>query len=250
MPDNMASFSSFNRLQLASFRTESPSLGSALSCMAIVNDMPQKELRPLSLCQVIVIDSILGAPAGCILLAASQHSRQWLLANIGSFSVLLADNGKPDFSFNLFYAKGSPALELVASGKTTIEQVLTAADAAIHKDPLRLQTRVTSHVLGVAGRRESPVLAGTNEEVTVRIDVDSSAKSDSGGQVITRDFTLEVSTSILINEHKDPNLKSWHKPSQEQTRSWSEAIRKRLSEELSSLCPQSTRKDDFTLVCK
>lgn len=49
MPDNMASVSSFNRLQLASFRTESPSLGSALSCMAIVNDVPQKELRPLSL---------------------------------------------------------------------------------------------------------------------------------------------------------------------------------------------------------
>lgn len=242
--DNEALASSLGGLQPVAWTTQGETHDGALSCLAILNSAGSKDLKFASLCQIFVIDRVPGAPMGCILLEASSDSHKWLLAHVGSFVAVIGDLGRPDFSFNIFYVRGSPAVVLDAPKSMAKELILKAAETALHSPPLALTTKLGRYLLGVSPQRESPVLGDPwNEEVTVRIDVTNSIEKD-----IT-EFTLEVSTSILVNGHKDANLKSWHKPSEQQTRSWTDAVRKRLNEELIHLCPQYSRRDDFTLIC-
>ncbi len=255
-PDNLAlRNSSFPALRAVSMgiAEQDPRPQKASSCLVIVHSLPPPsgDLAFLSLCQVILINGLAGAPADCIPISASSSTGQWALAYTGGFEVLLADNGKPDFLFNLFYSRGSRVAGLHTNGHLQMEDVLGAAELAIRSTPLKLQTRISTYVLGIGPRRHSDVLPGNwNEEVTVRIDVDPTYSTDSTTNVVVAtDFDLEVSTTILVNQQKDSDPKHWHQPDPTQTQVWTDAIKRRLREELSHLCASPRQPDDFKLVC-
>lgn len=223
---------------------------STQACLALVRNPPKQRLSFLSVCEILNLNGISGAPERCFPIAASSHSNQWILAGTATYYVLLADNGRPDFAVNLFGYKGNRAAELDTGPSLEVEDVLKAAETAMSHSPLLLTTKIKSNVLGVAAQRTSTVLGDRwNEQVTVRVDV-SDTPVTAGGKVTEHNFELEVSTSILVNEQKDPNPTHWHAPNPGQAEAWNEAIRQRLTQEISHLCPQPGRKDDFTVICK
>lgn len=254
IPPDVAILSGRPSIQASSigFRPRLHAPRKALSCLAVVHNVQQEDdLRFLSICQVVVVDRFPGALTGCTPISASASSGQWLLAYTGSFRIVVADNGRPDFRFNVFYSPLSAVAGLATSGTLTASAVLSAAELSIHSSPLSLETVVNSHVLGTSPRRKSKVLSGAwNEEVTVRIDVNTEDARDTNGTVTARYFTLEVSTAVLVNQQKDSNHNHWHQPSPEQTQAWGSAIKVRLTEELRRLCAHASRRDDFTLACK
>jgi hypothetical protein len=252
VPDNVASYNSGSGFRLASSHLPSQQrfAPTTRACLAVVRNTPKQLLHFLTVCEVLNISEVSGAPERCFPIAASSKSDVWILATTALYYVQLADNGKPDFTVNLFRYKGNRAAELDSGASLHMEDVLKAAEIAMSGPPLMLTTTIKSNVLGVAARRGSPVLGRPwNEQVTVRVDVSDIPIQGNGG-VTGHNFELEVSTSILVNEQKDPDPSHWHAPTPAQAQAWNDVIRQRLSQEISHLCPHAGRKDDFTVVCK
>jgi hypothetical protein len=175
-----------------------------------------------------------------------MSGEHWVLGEVGSCYVLLADLGRPDFTVNLFRYRVERLAVFQATSSTRPDAVLFAAQRALQASPLSLQTRTKIGVLGISPRRTSTVLGNRwNEEVTVRIDV-----SESEGPLDPKvhDFSFEVSTSIAVNEQKDKD--HWHQPSPAQTKTWSDAVRIQLLNELTRLCVHPSSQDNFTIVCQ
>ena len=252
VPDNVASATRiFGNSWLQESSQGRKGLKESQSCLAVVPSLKQMDVQFLMLCQVLLINGLVGPPTGCVPISASSNSANWLLAYTGLYYVELADNGRPDFRFNLFYSRGSNALSLDSSPTIKTEDLISAAERAIHSKPLSLQTTVTSSVLGISPRRTSPVLlGGWSEDVTIRIDLESKTTTDAKGKIVSTTSQFEVSTSVLVNRQKDSKPNDWHQPSPEQTKTWSDSIRTRLTEELRHLCSNPQRRDDYSLVCK
>jgi hypothetical protein len=252
IPENIASVTRIfanSWLQGGPQREKIPKEGQ--SCLAVVPSLKQNDVQFQMVCQVLLIHDLAGPPIGCVPVSASTGSGDWLLAHTGMYFVQLADNGKPDFKFNLFYSRGSRVLSLDSSPTIKTEDMLSAAERAIHAKPLSLQTAVTRYILGISPRRTSPVLlGGWNEEVTIRIDLESQTTTDTTGKTVNTTSQFEVSTSVLVNRQKDSKPTDWHQPSPEQTKAWSDSIRMRLTEELRHLCLNPQRRDDYSLTCK
>lgn len=224
----------------------------AESCLAVVASVAQPDgLQFLLMCDVSVVGQLAGPPTACIAIAASTTSSDWLLADAGMAYVLYASNGKPDFTYDLFFSiHNDGAVTIDSSRKVTQDAIMKAAARAIRSEPLLLQTALSGRVLGVSPRRASPLLAGWNEDVTVRVDVDSvEVSTRAGGPSTEIHFRLEISTSMLVNRQKSADPNSWHQPSTAQIQTWTDAVRLRLLEELSHLCTNAVRRDDFSLLC-
>lgn len=207
-------------------------------------------LRFISVCQVVVINGSPGTANGCVPVAARSAGSTWLLADVGYYQVIIASLGRPDFSFNLFYASGQPLFSLLESRALSSTDVLEAAERAIRSPPLLLRTHLSRYLLGTSPRRESLVIpGGFSEEVTVRIDVNALETHNVAGDLKTN-YILEVSTAILVNRQKDSNNTSWHHPSQEQSEAWTEAVRRKLAEEMGRLCRRPASRDALSVVCE
>jgi len=218
-------------------------------CLVIVRNHPRRPPRVLSICEVVYINGVAGAPESCFPIAASFKSSDWMLADVALVSIIVADNGTPDFLVHLFHSPRVGTAFLKSNTSLQVQDVLKVAEIAMSGPPLLLTTRIKNDVLGVAPRRTSTVLGRPwNEQVTVRIDVTESRETEND-QATGHNFTLEVATSILVNEQKDADPSHWHAPSPAQAQSWNDAIRKRLTEEMNNLCPHAMRKDDYTVVC-
>lgn len=219
-----------------------PVASADMSCLAIIHGLTKSGLRVLSLCEITMIASAVGAPRNCFPIAVLTDP-PWVLAYTGWFEIETASLGRPSMLLHLFGPDEKEAVSVTDNRKLGPEPILKAAEHALTAPPLSLSTKLGASVLGVCSQRTSTILRGWNEIVTVRIDVNRPISN-------VDLYDIEVATDIVVNKQKDPERYNWHLPTDEQDALWNSAIKTRLKQELIRLCKRSSWKDDFSLNCQ
>jgi hypothetical protein len=251
IPDNMARFSHQPWLTPAAFtrNTVQRSLKKAQSCLVVVRNEGEQGITFLALCQVITVGRQIGAPEECMVIAADAKSQHWIMAETASYYILLAMNGRPDFTYNIFY-QVKPTDASVHSGLLLRSEDLSRAiEKALSSPPLNMQTSSNGYVIGIIDEQSSKVMPGHPfETVTVTVFIkDDPVYEDR--KIISHDYGLTVSTTVLLNTQNTDNPYNYHPASFSQNKIWADAVRARLQQEILVLCPHANRRDDFALTC-
>jgi hypothetical protein len=217
------------------------------NCIIIVRNTRDTDLEFLLACQLISVGGIDGAPEHCISIAASdKHRNRWLLAVVGSLDLYMDDLGTPDFRFNLFAYDRAKFMSVTSGPSLTFGAVLSAVQEALRMPPVNMETRITTIVRGTAAQRTSRILKDFNEKGTVTVEVVEHREPN----VAVGHFEIEVATSIVVNEQKDPISLHWHLLTQAQTKMWADAVRKNLASQVATLCQHPRQLDDFSISCE
>jgi hypothetical protein len=221
----------------------------AKTCLVIVRNNANEDNTYLGLCQVLKVGQHIGAPEQCFPIAATLQSRSWILAITGSYYALLAMNGQPDFSYNIFQKTAATDTHLQSGPTMGLSDLSRAIEKALSSPPLSMQTSSTPYIIGVIDGKPSKVIPGHPfETVTVTIFIKDNPDYK-GSRIMSHNFDLTVSTTVLVNAQNTDNPYDLHSVSLSQNKIWVDAVRSRLQQEIFAICPHPNRKDDFSVVC-
>lgn len=215
-------------------------------CREAVEAMPNKKgERVLAVCSVARIGGVWGAGRRCEPVAIITSQVSYVKAIVGYIPgrfTIPVDSTVADIEFYVQVSPGDTFLpSLVAS--------LAAAQDALSSKPMSFRTELLPksnpvRVLGVAGLRLSPVLAGTWwEKATIRIDVD---REDGERGYITFSATF----NLQFNKQNTDRPEDFRAPTEAQFNRYRDAFSDSIKQQLPKLCPTVFWKDSTTLVCR
>ena len=199
-------------------------------CDVVVSGVTNSKEETLIVCRTQSSSSSeVGAPDRCKQVVIFANDKTWILAVGAEWS------GSLIHAEAVGYAVGEPDFELVVASRHPVlsSTLLSAARTALAVPPFSLSVQdstllPSSAVIGTAKYRNSSILKGWREIVTVRLDVTQE----------NNEAHFIASMTIYLNKQNTPNVEEYSGPNALQQEKYLKALRKQLMTELGgSLCP-------------
>ncbi len=188
----------------------------------------------LALCNVHRVNTVIGGPEHCTIMAGQLHAEIWIRAQIKERHCAMAPPpGTLVDGPSLFKLTGGATRQIT-------NKVTDAIFKTLQSEPLRFSVssemqNENRKVIATATHRISPVLGRKwREQVSVRVDIFQSHSQ------ISKDLIIKFSLFLWISQYNTDQKEFWHPPEERQELEYIAHIKKILSTQLKLICEQKT----------